>query len=420
MALEIIEKIKKNVNREKEILNYLLVISKIPANADERIFYGKIKNILIQELSIVNSAIPELIRAISIKESKIVSVEKIIGRISTMQGEVSVKKTDRARYMDFLKFEEESLKDVKKKLQAREKVTEESKKDQFKQVGSYTKLAGRMFSKTAIKISKSSFFKPLNDSLKKANMPYLLPTYISMGFLGSSIAFIVCLVLLSMLIISEVISAIIGIIILFVLPIVVFGIFYFYPSNEAGSNRGKIDEELPFAIMHMSAIAGSGIEPSKIFSIIATGTEYPAIKKEMIKIINQVNFHGYSLMDSLRSAAKSTSSLRFAEILNGISTILLSGGDLKEYLNKIAGDTLLDYKLRRKRFITMSETYADIYTGLLIAAPLMFMLILVMMNVIGGGLGGMSAGTIALIGIGVLIVVNIGFLVFLQISQPEA
>jgi hypothetical protein len=80
----------------------------------------------------------------------------------------------------------------------------------------------------------------------------------------------------------------------------------------------------------------------------------------------------------------------------------------------------MDYKLRRKRFTTISETYADIYTGLLIAAPLIFMLILVLMNVLGGGIAGMTTSTVALIGIGALVVLNIGFLIFLQISQPTS
>ena len=211
-----------------------------------------------------------------------------------------------------------------------------------------------------------------------------------------------------------------GIIALAAIPLTTFIVFYFYPSAEANSGKSAINDELPFAVMHMAAIAGSGIEPSKIFAILATSNEYPAIRKEMRKIINQINFYGYNLVAALKETAKTTSSDRFADVLGGISTTISSGGDLKEYLGKVASDTLLDYKLRRKRFTTISETYADIYTGLLVAAPLMFMLILVLMNVIGGGFGGMSAGTISVIGIGVLIVVNIGFLVFLQVSQPEA
>ena len=82
-------------------------------------------------------------------------------------------------------------------------------------------------------------------------------------------------------------------------------------------------------------------------------------------------------------------------------------------------DTLNDYKLRRRRYITISETYADIYTGLLIAAPLIFMLILVLVNILGGTVGGMTPETMAIVGIGGLVVINIGFLVFLEISQPK-
>ena len=58
---------------------------------------------------------------------------------------------------------------------------------------------------------------------------------------------------------------------------------------------------------------------------------------------------------------------------------------------------------------------SDVYTGLLIAAPLIFMLMLALINVIGVKV---STLTLGVIGIGAIIALNIGFIIFLQISQP--
>jgi flagellar protein FlaJ len=411
-----IGQIRANIQKEKEILGYLAEIDRIPASAEEKEFYENLKNSLISQLKILNSAIPSLLKDVpefQAEEKKIPEKKRIV----TIEGNISISAKDKKEYMKQTEMSEEFLKGLKKRLPGK-KIAR--KVENYKEPDFYTKTSSSMFSKTSLSISGSEFFKPLASNLKKANMPFLISTYISMMLLGSLIAFVFGLILFPALIISEIIPPIYGVIGIFALPTVAFMIFYIYPSSEAGSNKTKINDELPFVVMHMSAIAGSGIEPSKVFEILATSAEYPAVRKEMMKIMNQVNFYGYNLVAALRSTAKTTSSDRFANVINGISTTISSGGDLKEYLNKIAEDTLLDYKLRRKRFTTMSETYADIYTGLLVAAPLMFMLILVLMNVIGGGLGGMDSGTLAAIGIGALIVINIGFIVFLQFSQPES
>jgi len=417
MTVEV-DKIKANLKREREILNYLIAIERVWKSPDETEFYDNIKKTLMQELKILNSAIPDILSEIVAEETKIKPSERIQKRLTTLEGNVSVKKSDRQNYLKFLQIEEEALKSIKKKIAV--KAEGAKVKEEFKKVGFYTRTAGRLFSGISLNLSRLSVSKSISENLKKSNMPFLLSTYISMTLLGSLIAFIFGMILISVFIISDIIPAMIGVPLMILFPFIIFVVFCIYPSSEASGNKTKINDELPFAIMHMSAIAGSGIEPSKIFGIIAAGEEYPAIKKEMRKIINQINFYGYDLVGSLRATAKTTSSDRLQDVLNGIATTISSGGDLKEYLNKVAADTLLDYKLRRKRFTTISETYADIYTGLLVAAPLMFMLILVLMNVIGGGIGGMSSGTLALVGIGALIVINIGFLVFLQFSQPES
>jgi hypothetical protein len=66
------------------------------------------------------------------------------------------------------------------------------------------------------------------------------------------------------------------------------------------------------------------------------------------------------------------------------------------------------------------STYSDIYTGVLIAAPLFFVTALSLVSVIGGKIGGMDVNTIITIGTYIVIpALNIIFLVFLELNQPE-
>jgi len=196
-----------------------------------------------------------------------------------------------------------------------------------------------------------------------------------------------------------------------------FGILYIYPSTQAASISSKIKGELPFVVMHMSSIAGSGVEPSRIFRILALSTEYPAVSKEMKKIVNYVNLYGYDLVNALRNVAKTTSNEKLSELFNSIATNIIGGGSLRDYLDKKSEDMLLDYKLDRKKYSSIAETSMDIYIGILVAAPLIFMVMLIVMNVTGIGLG-ISIQLLSYLIIAGIALINIGFLIFLQLRQP--
>jgi len=353
------------------------------------------------------------------KEQLIIISENIPGYLLEKKEarlNVELSSPEASEYLRQTGLEKSLLKSVIKKIEkARVTELEKEKKETYKNLGFFTRTSGRLFSRFSLKMAKREFFQNISTSLRKANMPYLIATYISIALLSSIIALFMSLVL------AAAFSTIIGgyaWLAVPTIPIATFFIILFYPLSEISSMQGKIDDELPFAAMHMAAIASSGVEPSKIFNILASSEEYPTIKKEMRKIVNMINFYGYDLSTALKITAKTTSSNRLSEMLNGLSATITGGGELKDYLEKIAADSLLDYKLRRKKFITTSETYSDIYTGLLIAAPLMFMLILVLMNVVTGNIAGMSSTTIAMIGIGAIVLLNIGFLIFLEVSQP--
>ena len=200
-------------------------------------------------------------------------------------------------------------------------------------------------------------------------------------------------------------------------PMLTLMLFYLYPISQAASIKKKIESELPFAVIYMSSIAGSGVEPSKVFRILSTSKEYPIISKEFRKIMNQINLYGYDLVTALNNVSKSTSSDKLAELLKGIATNIAEGGNLQDYLNKKAEETLLDYKLERKKYSNIAETSMDIYIGILIAAPLIFMVLLILMNVTGMTLG-LSIQAMTYLIIAAIIIINILFLLFLQFKQP--
>ena len=205
---------------------------------------------------------------------------------------------------------------------------------------------------------------------------------------------------------------------IFVVPLGTFFIMFFYPSLEKKATETGINQELPFATIHMSAISGSMIDPTKIFSIIISTNEYPFLEKEFTKLLNDINVYGHNLDGALRDVASKTASKKLAELFNGLAVTITSGGDLANFFEKRAESLLFEHKIEREKHTKSAETFMDIYISVVIAAPMIFMLLLLMMKISGFGIN-LSIGMITLLMVLGVSFINIVFLMFLHIKQPS-
>jgi flagellar protein FlaJ len=168
----------------------------------------------------------------------------------------------------------------------------------------------------------------------------------------------------------------------------------------------------------MAAISGSMVDPSRIFEIIIKTEEYPHIKKEFIKVLNQINIYGYDLVSALRICASKTPSKKLAELFNGLAINISSGGDLPTFFDKRSQSLLFDYRLEREKATRSAETFMDIYISVVIAAPMILMLLLMMMKISGFGVS-LSTEMITLIMILGVSGINLLFLTLLHLKQSE-
>ena len=323
-------------------------------------------------------------------------------------------------------LEREVIKRIKKKRQKVERKEIEKPKK-------YTKIANQIFYNTARKISTEKSFDTVRKDLMKTNLAFTPITYLSLilftTLISAIVGFFIFIFFLFFRIGFE--SPIITIAqenfglrllkvfwIIFMVPIITFLFMYFYPSLEKKSGENKINHELPFAAIHMSAISQSLIEPSKIFSIIITTKEYPNLEKEFIKIMNQINVYGYDLVTALRSTAMNCPSKKLSDLLNGLATTITSGGGLSEFFDKRAQTLLFEHRLEEEKATKAAETFMDIYISVVIAAPMIFMLLLMMMRISGLGIsiGTSSITLLMILGVSLL---NIAFISFLQLKKSK-
>ncbi len=439
-----IRALQGNIEHEKriieELLNFhsqyesLLRMEEITgvSNNEEKKIIKDIIDSLVSRLKIVNNAIPAILKEIkAYKELGHVQKrkkEKLISVKSPDIGEelVTVSKEERKKFLEELR---KTNTNIKKLFEKREKRKNTQLLTEITSPNYFARIAAKIFFDKASKLAKLDYFKKLNTSLRQANIPYLLNTYIAMALLATLIAFLVSiplLVLISFLHFTEgglLISFSIQKLIKYswlviALPLTTFALFIMYPSSEKSAVNRKINEELPFVTIHMSAIAGSGIEPSRIFEIIMKSGEYPATTNEIKKLINFINLYGMDIVTALRETARITPSPKLAELFNGLATTIHTGGSLTEFLNEHAERLLVDYRLERERYTKTAETFMDIYISIVLAAPMLMLMVLILLQYTGINIG-ISIGMLTLLMVIGMVIINVVFLVFIHIRQPR-
>lgn len=317
-----------------------------------------------------------------------------------------------------------------KKLRIK-KEKEEKKKKKSTGESEYSKFASLMFSKYSRNLLGGESFKKMGETLVRANLDLTPVGYTSIVLLTTFISFFAAIFIFlfflffnleaTLPLITRVEAGIIQRFlstfwILFVIPIGTFVFMYFYPAMEKDSAENEINVELPFATIHMAAISGSMINPIKIFEIIASTGEYPALEKEFIKIINEINLYGYDIVSALKHAALNSPSKRLGELFTGLGTIIHSGGDIAKFFDKRAQTFLFDYKIKQKQSTKAAESTMDIYISLLIAAPMILMLLMMIMKISGMGIS-MPIETIGLLITLGVVVINAVFMAFLHAKK---
>jgi flagellar protein FlaJ len=267
-------------------------------------------------------------------------------------------------------------------------------------------------------------FKPLEPHIKNANMKILLKTWVSILFFSTFIAFTLSAISIYVVLTYLVqVEAYIYVFSVIFFPVfvgsIVFIIFYLYPVEKERSRQKSIDNNLPFAITHMAAISSSGIPTEFMFELLTGFKEYGEITHDSKLIMRNIKTFGMSSVDAIKDVADRTPAQSFREVLLGIVSTIESGGNMIEYLHGMAEKSLFDYRIKREKYLKTLSTYADIYTALLVAAPLMMLSMLATMSIIGGSVMGMTIDELIMLITWVLLpVLNLAFLAFIHVTYP--
>jgi len=233
-------------------------------------------------------------------------------------------------------------------------------------------------------------FRDLQMTLLRARIRISFKAYLSLMILTSGIAFAassvgitLCLLwLMHILLFPSILFGIGG---GAFIAVIVFIVFYAYPSYVAGSLKRKIDEALPYTVSYMAILASAGVPPDRMFRSLTRVDKGLGVDEEARTVVRDIDIFGYDIISALESASARTPSPLFSEILEGFIATSKAGGDIVHYLASEVRELMRLRRTQIRQFIDTLGMMGELYVSLLVAAPLIFVVILAGMSFLGGG-----------------------------------
>lgn len=161
-------------------------------------------------------------------------------------------------------------------------------------------------------------------------------------------------------------------------------VFKFYPSSKANTRKVKLEAELPYALSYMAVMAKAGAIPEEIFKSLAEAESRSIIAEESRMLVRDVAVFGKDILSALAVNAKKSPSRDFADTLWGISSTIRTGGDLSGYFEAQARNAFAKRRVVIRRFIDNLGLLGEFFVSIFVAAPLIFVVLLIVMAVLSG------------------------------------
>lgn len=232
-------------------------------------------------------------------------------------------------------------------------------------------------------------FEDLDASLRMSGMKTNFKAYVSTAILASLMASTLTMTVVFVLLLAFQFSLLLSILFgvgigLLAGALTVIG-FYIYPGYRADVLKRSLEDDLPFTSSYMSVLAGAGVPPDFIWRSLSQVDDSLAVSCTARNVVRDVELFGFDIISALETTSKRTPSENFKDLLEGFISIVHSGGDIGKYLRDRTQQYMTNKKLALKRFSDSLGVLAEFYVTLMVAGSLIFVIMLAVMSMLGGG-----------------------------------
>jgi flagellar protein FlaJ len=185
-------------------------------------------------------------------------------------------------------------------------------------------------------------------------------------------------------------------------------IFMSIPEVQANVRSTLINQSLPHTTAYLYAMSrGGGMNLIDIMKSLAQNYYiYGVAAEEVGFIVKDMEYYGTDMLHAIDRAGQRTPSKKFKDFLDGLTSIVTSGGDIGSYLKAKNDQYRLTATKEQKIFFETLSVLAEVYISAFVAGPLFLITILVILGLVNSS----STSILYLI---VYLIIPIGTVVFL-------
>jgi len=269
-------------------------------------------------------------------------------------------------------------------------------------------------------------FKDLDQNLQKSGLKVNFKAYVSLIVVAS---FLIALPIAAAtaLLLFLVFNLPLGSVLLFGVGTAMFSWvfsivgFYLYPIYCADKHKRELEDELPFTTGYMSILATAGVSPEKMFHSLSNLKPPLAASSEATEVVKQISLFGSDIISALEKASSRTPSQKLRDMIEGMISAIHSGGNLGAFLRERFKSHMKLKRVTLKKQADSLSVLSEIYVALLLTGPLLFIIMLSVMSVLGGGgFAGLSSelllGLLTYIGLPICALI---FLIIVDSASPK-
>ena len=183
-------------------------------------------------------------------------------------------------------------------------------------------------------------------------------------------------------------------------------VLYYYPRVRADQRSRNINVMLPHGVVFMYALTRGGTSITEAMRELARSEEvYGEVANEFETVVRDMDEFGTPLPTALTNARRTTPSDNMKSFLDDLLSTIDSGGEVTKFLHDEGERYFEKAKDEQEEFVQNLGLLGEVYTTVFIAAPLLFLIILLVMSFIG-------ASTLDAIGVVVYVGIPLGVVVF--------
>lgn len=245
---------------------------------------------------------------------------------------------------------------------------------------------------------KISFLFPrleaLNEKLAQAMMPITYEVYVSgmvfFSLIAGAVGLVVGIGISLFLQMQFEFSILLSITLSLSFAQLTFLIMLKYPNFNAEIRKGKIESELPYFTSYMSSLSTSTLTLKEIFQYVTKDELKFELVKDANFLLRSMEILGMDVLSALEDLRNRSPSDSYSELLDGLASTIRSGGSMKEFFLSATKTQMSEKKIMLRKKAASLGIITELYTILLIVAPLMGIIILSIMAIMSKSFAGID------------------------------